>query len=136
MNTSVMPSTGLHRLIDGPYETIYEQVRTAVKAAGLEIVAEIDLAALLAKKSQSYMRPFKIVVVCDLDIVHRVLTVAPAVVTMLPCHVTVLQTPDDQVEVKITDPRIIWNTESAHYLKPIAEELNLRLERVIAALKG
>jgi uncharacterized protein (DUF302 family) len=134
MNASVTSPPGLHRLMTGSYDAIYEQVRTALKAAGFQIAAEIDMAAFLAKKFESYVRPFKTIVACDTEIVHRVLTIAPDIATMLPSHVTLSQTPDELIDVRITDPRIIWNTASAPYLKPIADELNARLERVIAAL--
>lgn len=133
MNASVLLSPSLHKRMAGSYETTYHQVCTALKAAGFRIVAEIDMAELL-KKSESYMPPYKIVIVSDLDIAHRALTVAPDEATMLPCHVTVLQTQDDQIEIKITDAHVIWNTASVPYLKPIAEELNVRLGQVIGAL--
>ncbi|MBZ0281598.1 MAG: DUF302 domain-containing protein [Anaerolineae bacterium] len=136
MNTSVMSPPGLHRLIKGAYEATYERVGIALKAAGFEIMAEINLADFLAKKSQMFVHPYKIIVVCNSDIAHRALTIAPDVGVMLPCHVAVLQIQDDQVEVRVADPHIIWNTASHTYLKPIAEELNTRLERVIDALKG
>lgn len=135
MNTPVMSSASLHRLLEGSYETIYEEVCTALKAAGFEIVAEIDMAELLEKKSPSYVRPYKIVIVFDSDIAHRVLTVAPTVTTILPCHVTILQTEDNQIEVKVTDPHALWNTTFSRYLEPIVEELSTRLERVVKSLK-
>jgi len=135
VSTTEMTSTGLHRVIDGTYATIYEEVCTALKAAGFEIVAEIDMAELLEKKSISYVRPFKTIFVFDSDLAHRVLTLAPAINTLLPCQVTVLQTEDGQIEVKMTDPHIMWNTSASPYLAPIVEEFNKRLERAVDALK-
>ncbi len=136
MNASVMSSSSLNRLMGGAYEAAYERVRTALKAAGFDILAEINLAEFLAKKSQSYIRPYKIVVVYSSDIAQRALTVSPAIAAILPTNVAVSLTQDDQVEVRIADPHITWSTESDAYLKPIAEELNIRLEQVIDALKG
>ena len=136
MNASVMSSSGLHRLMGGAYEAAYERVRTALKAAGFEVLAEINFAEFLSKKSQSYIRPYKIVVVYSSEIAQRALTVSPATAAVLPTNVAISQTQDDQVEVRMADPRITWNTESDAYLKPIAEELNNRLEQVIDALKG
>ncbi len=134
MNATVMSSPSLHRSIEGAYEATYKRVSVALKAAGFEIMAEINLAEFLAKESQSYTRPYNIFVVCNSDIAHRALTIAPDVGVMLPCHVAVLQTQDDQVEVRIADPLFTWNTASHVYLKPIAEELTRRLDRVITAL--
>jgi uncharacterized protein (DUF302 family) len=135
MSTSVMSSTGLHRLIDGTYATIYEEICTALRAADFEIVAEIDMAELLEKKSLSYVRPFNTILVFDSDIAHRVLTVAPTVSTLLPCQITVLETEDAQIEVKITDPHSMWNTSASPYLAPIVEEFYTRLGRAIDAVK-
>lgn len=136
MNHSVLSSPGLHQLIEGTFETTYERIRTALKAANFEIMTEINLADLVAKKSQSYSRPCKVIVVCHAEVAHKALIVAPHVAVMLPCNVAVSETQENQVEVSIADPHIAWNTASNVYLRPIAEELKARLERVITALQG
>ncbi len=135
MSTSEMTATGLHRLIDGTFATIYEEVCTALRAAGFEIVAEVDMAALLEKNSISYVRPFKTILVFESDLAHRVLTIAPAINTLLPCQVSLFQTEEGQIEVKVTDPHIMWNTTISPYLTPIVEEFNTRLLRAIGAVK-
>lgn len=135
MSTTEKNATGLHRLIDGTYATIYEEVCTALRAAGFEIVAEIDMADLLEKNSVSYVRPFKTILVFESDLAHRVLTVAPAINTLLPCQVSLFQTEEGQVEVKVTDPHTMWNTSVSPYLAPIVEEFNTRLLRAIGAVK-
>lgn len=135
MSTTEMTATGLHRLIDGTFATIYEEVCTAIKAAGFEIVAEIDMAELLEKNSISYVRPFKTIVVFESDLAHRVLTIVPSINTLLPCQVSLFQTEEGQIEVKVTDPHIMWNTAISPYLSPIVEEFNTRMLRAIGALK-
>ncbi len=135
MSTSEKTATGLHRLIDGTFATIYEEVCTALKAAGFEIVAEIDMAELLEKHSDSYVRPFKSIIVFESDLAHRVLTVAPTVNTLLPCQISVFQTEEGQIEVKATDPHLTWSSAVSSYLVPIVEEFNTRLIRAVNALK-
>jgi uncharacterized protein (DUF302 family) len=130
-----MTATGLHRLIDGTFATIFEEVCTALRAAGFEIVAEVDMAALLEKNSISYVRPFKTILVFESDLAHRVLTIAPAINTLLPCQVSLFQTEEGQIEVKVTDPHIMWNTAVSPYMTPIVEEFNTRLMRAVGAVK-
>ncbi|MEZ4666364.1 MAG: DUF302 domain-containing protein [Anaerolineae bacterium] len=134
MNATVIAPPTLHRLIEGAYDEIYNRVRTGLKAAGLEILAEINLTEFLAQGLQSYVRPYNILVVCNAELAHRALTIAPGVGVMLPCHVAVLQTHDELVEVKSADPLLAWDTASHAYLKPVAEEFGKRLERVVTAL--
>lgn len=134
MNATVLSSPTLNRQIEGTFEVVYERVRIALKAAGFAIMADIDLAEFLAKKSQSYMRPYKIIVVCNSEIAHRALTMAPDVGVVLPYHIAVLETQDNQTEVRIADPHITWNTAAQDYLRPVADDLNMRLERVVTAL--
>lgn len=136
MTASVMFSPELHQIMVGDYEAAYGRVCVALRAAGFEIMAEIDLAEFLAKKSVSYIKPYKVLVVCHSDITQRAITISPDVGVVLPCHVAVSQMQENQVEVRSADPHMTWNTAANVYLEPIAEELKLRLERVISALKG
>lgn len=135
MNTPIVSPPGLHQLIEGTFDTVHERIRTAFKAADFEIVAEIDLADMVASKSQSYGRPCRLLVVCHADTAHKALTITPDAAVLLPCPVAVSQLQDGQVEVRIADPIIIWSATSNPYLKPVAEEFKARLERVMAALQ-
>lgn len=136
MNTTTLSSTGLHQLIEGAFEVTYERIRTALKAADFEILAEINLADFDTKKSESYGRQCKVMVVCNTDIAHKALIVSPDAAVMLPYNVAVSEAPANQVEIWASDPHIVWNTASNVYLKPIAEELKLRLERILAVLRS
>lgn len=135
MTTSTV-SLSSHIVVRGSFEATYERIRLALKAAGFEIVAEINLAELLARKSGTYNRPYKIAVVVNTDITQRALTITPEIGVVLPCNVVVSQIDDDHVEIRSVDPVAAWNIVSNTYLKPIAEELNEHLKRVLNALKG
>ena len=124
------------RTAEGNFAATYERIRTALKAADFEIMTEINLADFVAKKSESYSRQCKIMVVCNADIAHKALIVTPDAAVMLPYNVAVSEAQADQVEIWISDPHIVWNTASNVYLKPIAEELRIRLERIIAVLRS
>ena len=59
MYTSVVSSPGLHRIVEGTFEATYERVRTALKAADFEIMADINLAELVAKKIAAVCAPLQ-----------------------------------------------------------------------------
>jgi uncharacterized protein (DUF302 family) len=135
MNTPVMSSPGLHQVIEGAFEPTYERICTALKAADFAIMAEVSLTDFVTEKSHSYSRQCKIVVVCNADIAYKALTITPDAAAMMLCNVAVSETQADQVEVRVADPHLAWNTAFNVYLKPVAEELRTRLERIIAALQ-
>ena len=128
-------SLDLNLVVTAPFETTYERARIALKAAGFEIAAEIDLGELLAKKTSSFSRLYKVIVACNLDLVQRAMTIVPQIGVLLPCNIVVTQLQDDRVEISIADPVITWEAVPDPYLKPIATELSLQLRRVIEALK-
>lgn len=128
-------SPGITMMIPAPFASTYERVCVALKAAGFEILAEIDLAAVLARQSGSYCPPHKIVVACDPEIAHRALTIAPEIDVALPCNVAVNQLQDEQIQIRIANPLMAWNVASESYLRPIAEELNRRLVRITEVIK-
>jgi uncharacterized protein (DUF302 family) len=134
MKTSVV-SIGSHVSMRGAYKTIYEQVQMVLKAAGFDILAEIDLTELLAKTAGSHIQPHRIIVICDPQLAHRALTIAPQIDVVMPCNVAVSQLQDDRVAVRIVSPLVTCGLTTESYLKPIAEELNQRLERIIAVLQ-
>lgn len=134
MHASTM-TLSLGLLMEGSYDAAYKQVCKVLKAAGFEITAEIDLASLLAPKRGLFLRPYKIILVCNPDLTQRALTISPDIGVVLPTTVVVSQLPDDQVEVKLPDPLVTWVMPSESYLKPIAEELRQQLNRVLDALR-
>ncbi len=126
---------GLQRTLNTSFETAYQQAHLALNAAGFKIVAEVDLAALLAHES-AYSLAQRVLVVIKPEIAQRALAVAPQVSVALLCNIAISQPTEELVEVQATDPLIVWSEIHAAFLKPIAEELREQLRHVIEAVTG
>jgi len=129
-------SFGLYRLLDQHFDTVIEQLHTALQAAGFELLAEIDLTKILEKRTQSHVKRHRVFVVCHPELAVTALTLAPKAGTLLLCEIDVYHLDDHQVEVTVMSPLTQYGTVLESHLKPIGEQLSLRLEYVIDALKG
>lgn len=129
---SVVNTTGLHIVVEGHYQTAIEQVVLALRAAGFEIAAEINLEEIL----ESHIPPYRIIVVCHPELTRRALLINPEIGVLLPCNVAVSQLDDYHVEVRIAEPLSVTSAELEPHLKSIVEEIHTRLMRVAEALKG
>ncbi|MBK8025276.1 MAG: DUF302 domain-containing protein [Chloroflexi bacterium] len=127
-------SERLHLRMQGAYEETYKRAVIALKAAGFDVIMEIDLQETLARKVDGRIKPHKVIFVCDPEQTHRALTVAPQIGFRLLHPVAVSQTLDDEVEISAADPLEALHDAPEAYLKPIVEDLRARLEKVIQAL--
>lgn len=123
------------RTLKTNFATVHQQIQIALKAAGFEIVTELNLTEVLAR-ADSYIRENRIFVVLKPDIAQRAITVVPQVSVALLCHVVVSQIDEEMVEVRTTDPMVTWGQMPSTYLKPIAMELQEKLMRVLDAVEG
>jgi uncharacterized protein (DUF302 family) len=110
-------------------------VITALRAAGFEIIAEMNLPDFKEKKEQWHSQLNRLVVVCHPELVRRALIMSPEAGVLLTCNVGVLQLLETQVEVTIADSLTTAGAALEPHLKTIGDELTLHLQRVIAALK-
>jgi uncharacterized protein (DUF302 family) len=65
---------------------------------------------------------------------HRALEAEPAIGVLLPCNVCVFEGEDGAVWVQAIEPEAMFALVKSPEMKPIAEEVGRRLERVLAAL--
>ena len=126
---------GLKTQLQTDYETALSRVTEALKAEGFGVLTEIDVKNTLKQKLDVDFRPYKILGACNPPLAHRALTAAPDVGMLLPCNVTVSQIEEGRTEVAIIDPIMMLDFVEHEALKPIAEEANERLNRVIKALE-
>ena len=127
-------SYGFEKRLDGAtVAQAVERVTAALKDEGFGVLTTIDVQQTLATKLGVEFRPYVILGACNPALAHRALTAEPQIGLLLPCNV-VVQGEDGAARVSIADPaamfRIVDNAEVA----PIAEEVEVRLRRVIAAL--
>ncbi len=135
MNATVAKPLGLRMIINDQFETAYGRVLTALKAAGFEIITEVNVRDLTGQRAQWHSQLNKLIVVCHPDLVQRALIVSPEAGVLLTCNVGVLEILDNQVEVVIADLLTAKGELYEPHLKSIADELLSRMRCVIDALK-
>ena len=109
------------------------QVVAALAEEEFGVLTEIDVAATLKKKLNVAFRPYVILGACNPRLAYRALEAEPQIGLLLPCNV-VLQDGTKGVVLSIANPWLTFSIVENPALAPIAEEVDQRLARVMAAV--
>lgn len=116
--------------------TAQEIVTEALMSEGFGVLTEIDVQATLKKKLDMEYKPYKILGACNPKLAHKALEISTDVGLLLPCNVTLQQSGESSIEVSIVDPLKLMSVADYPELKPIAEEAERRMRRVISTLEN
>ena len=118
------------------YEQAVARTRAALAAEGFGILAEMDIAATLKKKLDVDFRPYVILGACNPPLAHQALMAEPDIGLLLPCNVIVraVDAPGRSV-VAAMDPVEALALTGNEGIRPIAEDVKARLQRVLAAVE-
>jgi uncharacterized protein (DUF302 family) len=78
--------------------------KEALKRQKFSILAEIDMHQVLRKGLSVDLRPYLILSVCSLPLVHRAIEADDAIGSMLLCDVVIQEHNDGCVEISVVDP--------------------------------
>jgi uncharacterized protein (DUF302 family) len=109
-------------------------VTEELKKEGFGILTEIDVTATLKKKLNVDFRNYRILGACNPPFAYRALLAEPLIGTMLPCNVIVQELDDGTIEVAAVDPLASMQAIQNKELQTIAEEIQLKLKKVIDQL--
>lgn len=128
-------SYGITRTLDG---TTLDAARTRAIAAlateGFGVLTEIDVRTTLKSKLGVDLDPYIILGACNPPAAHRALGLEPGIGLLLPCNVVITQDGTSAV-VSAVSPRALFRVVDGNpALAQIAEDIQGRLERVIAAV--
>ena len=111
------------------------EVETAVRAAlsdqGFGILAEIDVAEILATKLGVHRAPLKILGACNPVLANQALDVSLDVALSLPCNVVLHAIDDATTTVTIADPAVIMPGDD---FRELVEDARTRLGAALASL--
>ncbi|HEY6557914.1 MAG TPA: DUF302 domain-containing protein [Polyangiaceae bacterium] len=127
---------GFERRLDGiSFEQALERVTAALKKEGFGVLTEIDVKDTLKKKLNVDFRRYVILGACNPPLAHEALSGEPHVGLLLPCNVVVQEASDGGgVVVSIADSQAMFTLVDNPTVKPVAEEADKRLRRVMASL--
>ena len=128
---------GLSTTTPLPYEEALERTRESLAEQGFGVLTEIDVAATLRKKLNVEFRPYIILGACNPPLAHRALQAELDIGLLLPCNVVVYAAEDGSHSVVAAlDPVEALSLSGNDAIRPIAEEVRGRLERVLATVSG
>ncbi len=117
------------------YADAVARVRAELAKEGFGVLTEIDVRETLKKKLDVDFRPYVILGACNPPLAHRALSAEREIGLLLPCNVIVYagDAPGRSV-VAALDPVAQLRLTGRGDLGPLAEEVRVRLERVIGAV--
>ena len=122
------------RLPGRTFDEVVQRVREALPAEGFGVLTEIDVKATLEKKLGVKRRPYLILGACNPPLAHRALEAEPSIGVLLPCNVDVVEGEDGVISVQAVNPRVLFEVVGREDVRPIADEVAAKLERVLANL--
>jgi uncharacterized protein (DUF302 family) len=106
-----------------------------LKEEGFGILTEIDMKDTLQKKLQVNFHNYTILGACNPSFAYQALLAEDKVGTMLPCNVIVQEKIPGIIEVSAIDPSASMQAIKNDKLQEIAQEVKVKLEKVIFQLK-
>jgi uncharacterized protein (DUF302 family) len=122
---------GIVKTLDLGFDEALARVPEALKAEGFGVLTEIDVQATLKKKLDVDFRRYRILGACNPPFAHRALQHSLDVGMLMPCNVIVYETDDRKTVVSAVDPMQTMAAQGDAAIRPLAEEVQRKLRRVI-----
>lgn len=124
---------GFSKSTDYNFEQAIEKVTEELKKEGFGVLTTIDVKDTLKKKIDVDFKKYTILGACNPKLAHGALTVEEELGLLLPCNVIIYEK-NDKIIVSIFDPIVMTTLVDNSNLKPVAEEVKSKLQRVIASV--
>ena len=120
-----------NKIETGQFDSIVARLIEALKKEGFGVLTDIDVKETLKKKLDVEFRNYRILGACNPTLAHQALGSEDKIGLMLPCNVIAQDLGDGRVEVAAINPLLAMETLGNPKLTAIAEEVAVRLRRVI-----
>lgn len=124
----------INKTITANFEQAIGLATEALKKEGFGVLSEIDLQQKFKEKLDVDFRKYTILGACNPPSALKALKQEDKIGTMLPCNVIVQEIGDNQIEVVAVDPVASMMAVENKELTDIANDIKVKLERVIASL--
>jgi uncharacterized protein (DUF302 family) len=124
---------GIGRDLDQPFQEVLDRVRDGLKDEGFGVITEIDVQRTMKEKLGIDGRPHVILGACNPKYAHEALNVEDDLGLLLPCNVVVYEKGEGS-RVAVINAGAMMGMVGNDRLAPIADEVQARLDRVLASL--
>jgi len=121
------------RVVSHSYDKAVERVTEELRKEGFGVLTSIDVRETLQKKLGVDFTRYLILGACNPPLAHRALQVEEQIGLLLPCNVIVYET-GGKTAIGVFDPMVMMVVLEKEEMRPIAEEVKRKLERVLAAV--
>ncbi len=115
------------------FEQTVEKVTEELKKEGFGILTTIDFKDTFKKKIEVDFKKYTVLGVCFPKLAYRALQVEEELGLFLPCNVAIYEKEENTV-VSIFDPMLLTTFVEKAEIKMVAEEVKLKLEKVLNAI--
>ena len=124
---------GFTKTTNYTFEQAIEKVTEELKKEGFGVLTTIDVKETLKKKIDVDFKKYTILGACNPKLAHDALQVEEELGLLLPCNVIVYEK-NDKTVVSIFDPRVMTLVIENPEMKPVAEEVKNKLQRVLESV--
>jgi uncharacterized protein (DUF302 family) len=124
---------GFSKVVNIPHERAVEKVTEELKKEGFGVLTTIDVTETLKKKLGVDFKKYVILGACNPPFAYKALQTEEEIGLLLPCNVIVHEK-GGKTSVSAFDPMVMMTMMGDEKMRPIAEEVKRRLERVIASV--
>jgi uncharacterized protein (DUF302 family) len=128
-----MPSYGITKVVDLPYQQAVDKVTDALKAEGFGVLTTINVQETLKQKLGVDLGDYVILGACNPQLAYQALQTEQEIGLLLPCNV-IVYTSGGKTAVSVLDPQQALGITNNESLSSIAEEAKGKLERALAAV--
>ncbi len=125
---------GFGKAVSLPFAAAYEQLTKTLQEEGFGIVMEINVSETLKNKINHDMPPYRILGACKPPFAKRAIEADPSIGILLPCNIVIREDAEGVVHIEFMDTTAILPLAENEEIDRIADEIRVKLERVMEAL--
>jgi uncharacterized protein (DUF302 family) len=130
-----MADFAISKALSQSFDAALVAVAEALKTEGFGILTQIEVDSVFEQKLGLPFRRYRILGACNPKLAHRALSANLLAGVMLPCNVAVWEGDDGKAQVAAIDPRQAPAALADAAIGELAQEVYVRLGRVVAGLK-
>lgn len=124
---------GFSKITDYGFEQAIEKVTNELKKEGFGVLSKIDFKETFKNKLGVDIDNYTVLGACNPGLANASISKEKEIGLFLPCNVLVYQSSNKTI-ISIFDTNVINNVVENDGIKPIAEEVKKKLERVLEAV--
>ena len=121
----------MEKTIEYTFDEAVEKVTEELKKEGFGVLSEINIHEKLKEKLDVDFRRYRILGACNPPKAYEALQAENKIGTMLPCNVIIQELDNGNTEVAAVNPMASMQAVESNRLKSIAEDIKIKLEKVI-----